>query len=254
MASPAQIALAWVLHQDGVIAIPKASTPDHVRQNRVAHDIRLEPDDLEELDRLFPKPTRKHRSKCCRREFYRGGRCWVRGLGGPGASTLAAGAPRGVPIQEGGSLAGNETDAGQIDGIGRSPGPSTDPTPFCVPISCRARPCQEAAGPGARPVRSLRGSRRDGDAVLDLGNAGARHAARSASRRSAQDRTVPVRVTCPPSAVTFTRSASTSAMRLSAASILALISERATRDFSATRLEMPLTPRTLRTAASARLR
>ena len=54
-----QIALAWVLHQDGVIAIPKASRPDHVRQNRDAHDIKLAPDDLEELNRAFRPPVAK---------------------------------------------------------------------------------------------------------------------------------------------------------------------------------------------------
>ncbi len=57
--SRSQIALAWLLHQDGVIAIPKASTPDHVRDNRAAHDLRLIPADLQELDRAFPPPTAK---------------------------------------------------------------------------------------------------------------------------------------------------------------------------------------------------
>lgn len=54
-----QIALAWVLHQDGVVAIPKASKPDHVRQNRDAHDIKLAPADLEELNRAFRPPVAK---------------------------------------------------------------------------------------------------------------------------------------------------------------------------------------------------
>ncbi|ACP21540.1 putative oxidoreductase (plasmid) [Sinorhizobium fredii NGR234] len=57
--SRSQIALAWVLRQDGVIAIPKASKQDHVRENRAAHDIRLIPADLQELDRSFPPPTAK---------------------------------------------------------------------------------------------------------------------------------------------------------------------------------------------------
>ena len=56
--TPSQIALAWSL-QDGVIAIPKASEPGHVRQNRAALDIHLTAEDLRELDRLFPPPTRK---------------------------------------------------------------------------------------------------------------------------------------------------------------------------------------------------
>ncbi|ODT07263.1 MAG: oxidoreductase [Mesorhizobium sp. SCN 65-20] len=58
-ATPAQIALAWVMAQDGVIAIPKASRLEHVRQNAAARDIRLTPEDLAELDRLFPPPARK---------------------------------------------------------------------------------------------------------------------------------------------------------------------------------------------------
>lgn len=58
-ATPAQVALAWMLRQDGVIAIPKAGRPDHVRQNRAALDIELSPDDIADLDRLFPPPARK---------------------------------------------------------------------------------------------------------------------------------------------------------------------------------------------------
>lgn len=58
-ATPAQVALAWVLARPGVIAIPKAVKPDHVRQNVVAAQIRLTADDLAELDRAFPSPGRK---------------------------------------------------------------------------------------------------------------------------------------------------------------------------------------------------
>lgn len=54
--SPAQIALAWVLRQPGVIAIPKASTPAHVQQNRAALDMQLTAQDLAELDDAFPPP------------------------------------------------------------------------------------------------------------------------------------------------------------------------------------------------------
>jgi diketogulonate reductase-like aldo/keto reductase len=56
-ATPAQVALAWVLRQDGVIAIPKASTLDHVRENRGALEIRLTDADCAELDEAFPPPT-----------------------------------------------------------------------------------------------------------------------------------------------------------------------------------------------------
>ena len=58
-ATPAQIALAWVLRQDGVIAIPKAGTPDHVRENAAAVDITLTPQDLTDLDSAFPPPRKK---------------------------------------------------------------------------------------------------------------------------------------------------------------------------------------------------
>jgi diketogulonate reductase-like aldo/keto reductase len=56
-ATPTQIALAWLLRQDGIIAIPKASTEAHVRENRAATDVQLTPDDLAALDRAFPPPT-----------------------------------------------------------------------------------------------------------------------------------------------------------------------------------------------------
>lgn len=58
-ASPAQIALAWLLHQDGVVAIPKASRPEHVLENCEAADIKLSKEDLEKLDAAFPRPESK---------------------------------------------------------------------------------------------------------------------------------------------------------------------------------------------------
>jgi diketogulonate reductase-like aldo/keto reductase len=57
-ATPAQVALAWVLHQK-TVAIPKAVNPAHIRDNRAAHDIRLSKDDLRELDLAFPPPQSK---------------------------------------------------------------------------------------------------------------------------------------------------------------------------------------------------
>ena len=56
--TPAQVALAWVLRQDGVVAIPKASRLEHVRENRGALELRLTTTDLAELDRAFPPPTK----------------------------------------------------------------------------------------------------------------------------------------------------------------------------------------------------
>ena len=58
-ATPAQVALAWVLRQDGVCAIPQSGKPEHVRENRGALDVRLTPRDLAELDDAFPAPARK---------------------------------------------------------------------------------------------------------------------------------------------------------------------------------------------------
>jgi diketogulonate reductase-like aldo/keto reductase len=57
--TPAQVALAWSLRQPEVVAIPKAVKPEHIRENRAAHDLELTQEDLEELDRAFPPPTRK---------------------------------------------------------------------------------------------------------------------------------------------------------------------------------------------------
>ena len=58
-ATPAQIALAWVLRQPDVIAIPKASTEAHVRDNAASLKIKLTKEDLAELDREFPPPKSK---------------------------------------------------------------------------------------------------------------------------------------------------------------------------------------------------
>jgi diketogulonate reductase-like aldo/keto reductase len=58
-ATPAQVALAWLLHQEGIVVIPKASTAAHVRENRAALDLTLTDEDHKELDRAFPPPCRK---------------------------------------------------------------------------------------------------------------------------------------------------------------------------------------------------
>jgi diketogulonate reductase-like aldo/keto reductase len=57
-ATPAQIALAWVLRAGG-IAILRAGSLIHVRENRAALDIALTEHDLVELDRAFPPPHDK---------------------------------------------------------------------------------------------------------------------------------------------------------------------------------------------------
>jgi diketogulonate reductase-like aldo/keto reductase len=54
--TPAQVAIAWLLRQDGVFTIPKASTLAHLRENRAALDLRLTEEDFADLDRAFPPP------------------------------------------------------------------------------------------------------------------------------------------------------------------------------------------------------
>jgi diketogulonate reductase-like aldo/keto reductase len=58
-ASAAQIALAFVLHRPGIVAIPKATGLDHVAENRAAADLALTEADLAALDLAFPPPRRK---------------------------------------------------------------------------------------------------------------------------------------------------------------------------------------------------
>lgn len=55
---PAAVALAWVLRQSGVITIPKATQPEHVRANMKALEVKLDQDDLALLDSAFPQPRR----------------------------------------------------------------------------------------------------------------------------------------------------------------------------------------------------
>jgi diketogulonate reductase-like aldo/keto reductase len=57
-ATAAQVALAWVLREPGVVTIPKATGAAHVRDNRAALDLRLGREDLDEIDRAFPPPRR----------------------------------------------------------------------------------------------------------------------------------------------------------------------------------------------------
>lgn len=57
--TPAQVALAWLLRQPEMVAIPKAVKPEHIRENRAAHDLALTDQDLHELDQAFPPPTRR---------------------------------------------------------------------------------------------------------------------------------------------------------------------------------------------------
>lgn len=58
-ATPAQVALAWVLRQDHVLAIPKAGHVAHVHENRAAADLRLSASDLAALEAVSPRPSQR---------------------------------------------------------------------------------------------------------------------------------------------------------------------------------------------------
>jgi diketogulonate reductase-like aldo/keto reductase len=58
-ATPTQIALNWLLRQDKIISIPKATNPSHLKENSAALDITLTEEDIQEIDRIFPPPNRK---------------------------------------------------------------------------------------------------------------------------------------------------------------------------------------------------
>ncbi len=58
-ATPAQIALAWLLRQEGMVAIPKSADRSRVSENFGALKIKLTDADIAELDRAFPPPKRK---------------------------------------------------------------------------------------------------------------------------------------------------------------------------------------------------
>ena len=55
----AQVALAWAVAQPGVVAIPKAVTAQHLRDNFAAAQVSLPVDTLQRIDTLFPPPKRK---------------------------------------------------------------------------------------------------------------------------------------------------------------------------------------------------
>jgi diketogulonate reductase-like aldo/keto reductase len=57
--SAAQLALAWLLRQDGVVVIPKAGRAEHVRENAAALEIDLSAEEQAALDRAFPPPKGK---------------------------------------------------------------------------------------------------------------------------------------------------------------------------------------------------
>jgi len=58
-ATPAQVALAFLLERDGVIAIPKSANPERVAENAEAPELELSEEDWTALDAAFPPPARK---------------------------------------------------------------------------------------------------------------------------------------------------------------------------------------------------
>ena len=60
-ATAAQVALAWGLRQPGLISIPKAGRPRHVRANHAALALELTPEDLREIDVALPPPNGKQK-------------------------------------------------------------------------------------------------------------------------------------------------------------------------------------------------
>jgi diketogulonate reductase-like aldo/keto reductase len=59
--TPAQLALAFVLSRDGVVTIPKAASPEHVRDDIEAAKLELDDATLAKLDGAFPPPSRPRR-------------------------------------------------------------------------------------------------------------------------------------------------------------------------------------------------
>ncbi len=55
-ADPSQVALAYLISRGGVVPVPKAVHPDHVRSNAGAATVRLAPQEIERLEEAFPLP------------------------------------------------------------------------------------------------------------------------------------------------------------------------------------------------------
>ncbi|TCU10486.1 aldo/keto reductase [Rhizobium sullae] len=58
-ATPAQVALAFLLERDGIIAIPKTSNAERAAENRDCVSLDISDEDWAALDAAFPPPTRK---------------------------------------------------------------------------------------------------------------------------------------------------------------------------------------------------
>jgi diketogulonate reductase-like aldo/keto reductase len=56
--TPAQVALAWTIRTEGVMAIPRSGSPAHTRENAAAAGVQLSERDLAQIDRAFPPPKK----------------------------------------------------------------------------------------------------------------------------------------------------------------------------------------------------
>ena len=58
-ATPAQVALAFLLERDGIVAIPKTSNAERAAENRDCVSLDITDEDWDVLDEAFPPPARK---------------------------------------------------------------------------------------------------------------------------------------------------------------------------------------------------
>jgi diketogulonate reductase-like aldo/keto reductase len=56
-ATPAQIALGWLLRSPDILAIPESADLEHIRDNRAAATLQLDPPLLDAIDAAFSPPT-----------------------------------------------------------------------------------------------------------------------------------------------------------------------------------------------------
>ena len=50
--SEAQVSLAWLMQKEGVVAIPKASSEEHIRDNFEARELELDEEDVEKIESI----------------------------------------------------------------------------------------------------------------------------------------------------------------------------------------------------------
>lgn len=50
--TPAVVSLSWLLSHEGVVAIPRSSSPEHIEENLEARDLELDDQDIERIDAI----------------------------------------------------------------------------------------------------------------------------------------------------------------------------------------------------------